>query len=144
MKKLIILLFLFAGAASAQIDSSLVKINASIQARDVQLIAALIPYSEEYEDPYYAARIKFKVANPPTNTTAVSIDSVTVGTWLNVWLILKRNPYAIGASADSRVETVLRAKNNVWLTAKMNAMIADATSYYNTLKELGFKRLTRQ
>lgn len=142
MKKLLILLLLFAGAASAQVDSSAVKINASIQARDVQLIAALIPYSEEYEDSYDAAKVKFRVAVPPTGNTNVSIDSVTVGTWLNIWLILKRNPYAIGASADSRVETVLRAKSNAWLTAKMNAMIADATAYYNTLKELGRKRLT--
>lgn len=142
MKKLIILLFLFAGAASAQIDSSLVKINASIQARDVELIAGLLPYSEEYEDSYDAAKVKFRVQTPPTGTTNVSIDSVTVGTWLNIWLVLKRNPYAIGASADSRIETVLRAKNNAWLTGKINALIVDGTNYYNHLKDLGRKRLT--
>lgn len=142
MKKLFTILFLYAGFANAQTDSAAVKINLSVQARDIELISGLLPYSEEYEDAYDAAKAKFRVQTPPTGTTSVSIDSVEVGTWLNIWLVLKRNPYAIGASVDSRIETVLRAKNNVWLTGKINALIVDGTNYYNHLKDLGRKRLT--
>lgn len=119
-----------------------VKISVNIQARDVELITALTPYSEEFEQAYDAAKVKFRVQNPPTGNTNVAIDSVMVGTWLKIWTMLKRNPYAIGASADTRVDAVLRAKNNAWLTAKMDAVIADGTAHYNNLKALGRKRLT--
>lgn len=119
-----------------------VKINVSIQNRDAELIAALIPYSIEFEDAYLAAIAKYRVANPPTGNTNVAIDSVMVSTWLKIWTMLKRNPYAIGASADARVDAVLRAKNNAWLTAKMDAVIADGTAHYGNLRTLGRKRLT--
>jgi hypothetical protein len=144
MKTLLIILLLSPLIGLAQVDSAAVKINVSIQARDLELIAALLPYSEEFEQAYDATKIKFKVANPPTNTTNVAVDSVTVGSWFTIWTILKRNPYALGASADSRVETILKAKNNVWLTAKINQYIADGTAHYNNLRTLGRGRLTKK
>lgn len=144
MRKIILLLLLGPLLANAQTDSSSVKINVNIQARDLEYMAAVLPYSLEYEDVYDAAKAKFRVASPPSGNTNVAIDSVTVGTWLKIALLLQDNTIAVAANVYSRVEAVLRAKNNAWLTGKLNWYIADGTNYYNNLRAIGRKRLRKQ
>lgn len=128
----------------AQTDSSAVKINVNIQARDLEYITAILPYSDEFEDAYDSAKIRFRVANPPTNTTTVSVDSVTVGTWLKIDRILQKDYISVGANVFSRVDAALRAKNNAWLTGQLDFYITDGTNYYNNLRTLGRKKLTKK
>lgn len=146
MKKLLTLFFLFAGTVSAQVDSSLTKINANIQARDLEYLGGSVLSQNDgtYEDLYDAAKKKFRVSNTPANNTSVAVDSVTVGVWLSVATALRRDYIAVLGGVFSRVDAVLRAKNNVWLTAKLDAGEAHDQQTYANRRNAGRTKLSRK
>ena len=120
MKKLITILLLSPLFGFAQIDSSAVKINVSIQARDAEYIGSFIAYQQEYDLLFDALKSKMRIANPPINQTLVAIDSISVGTWLSVSNHIRKDYIANQGGVFTRLDAVLRAKNNAYLTRLLN------------------------
>jgi len=127
MKKLITILLLsplfgFAQVDSliVEIDSSAVKINVSIQARDAEYIGEFIAFKKEYDLLFDALKTKMRVANPPLNQTLVAIDSISVSTWLSVSNHIRKDYIAIQAGIFTRLDAILRARNNAYLTRLLN------------------------
>ena len=129
MKKILsILSLLFVLNLNAQ-DST--KIQVSIQSRDAKYIGFLADKNlhEEYFD---AVKHKFRVAVPPITTTLVQVDSIYTIDWIIIYTLLKNDAVAINAGCTGRIETILRAVNQVYLNGKLD----DA----NTLPLLVFGR----
>lgn len=147
MKKLIIILLVISAfaprKASAQIDSASVKVNVSIQARDAEYLASFTPFREEYEDLFDSMKSKFRVSTPPVNTTNIAVDSVSVLAWLKVMAHIRKDHIAIQAGVFSRIEAVLRAKNNAYLTRNLNEANASDTGTYTEARLFGRIRLRK-
>jgi hypothetical protein len=120
MKKLITILLLSPLFGFAQIDSSAVKINVSIQARDAEYIGEHIAFKQEYDLLFDALKSKMRIDNPPINQTLVVIDSISVGTWLSLSNHIRKDYIAIQAGVFTRLDAILRAKNNSYLTRLLN------------------------
>lgn len=140
---IIILLALMPFLSFSQVDSAAVKINVSVQARDCEVIASFISHRELYEDLFDAIKKKFRVANPPGNTTIVAIDSVSVGTWILVSDILRKDYISIQANAFSRIDALLRAKNVPYLTRILNQGNQADIAHYQTIRAIGRQKLRR-
>lgn len=143
MKKLFLILFFLPLFAKAQTDTSEIKINVSLQARDCEYIASAINYSPEYEFLFDAMKSKFRVNNAPTGNTLVALDSITIGTWLNIFSILRNDPVAINSAYYSRYEAALTAVNNLYLKSKMDEMIANEQTTLTNRRQQGRQKLRR-
>lgn len=144
MKKLIILSLLIPVFASAQIDSSQLKITVTLQARDAEFIGFFIGHNIDYEDLFDGLKAKFRVASPPTGTTNVTVDTIPIAQWLSVSAKLRTDPYAIGGSVFSRIDAALRAVNHSYLTGRLNVMDATDTEVFTNFRLLGRFKLRRQ
>lgn len=120
MKNLITILLLSPLSGFAQIDSSLVKINVSIQARDAEYIGSFIAYQQSYDELFDQFKLKMRIATPPVNQSLVAIDSISVGTWLMVANHIRKDYIAIQGGVYTRLNVILRAKNNAYLTRLLN------------------------
>lgn len=120
MKNIIIILLLSPLFGFAQIDSANVKINVSIQARDAEYLGSFISFKEEYDELFDALKLKMRLANPPINQSLVAIDSISVRTWLSMMQHIRTDYIAVQAGIFTRVDAVLRAKNNAYLTRLLN------------------------
>lgn len=140
MKKLIIILLLSPLFGYSQIDSAAVKINLSIQARDLEYYTPFISFREEYDELFDAIKLKARVQNPPTNTTLVALDSIQVKTWLLVSNFIRKDYIAIQAGIFSRLDATLRAKNNAYLTRLLNEANAYDTNLYLNIRQAGRNR----
>jgi hypothetical protein len=101
-----------------QVDSSLLKISFSLRANDIEFITAY--FTNEHEDFYDAAKVKFRVVDPPGGITLVVVDSVPVYQLLAIALILRNNPGAVTANLYSRYSTVIRALGHSYIARKMD------------------------
>lgn len=140
---IIILLALMPFYSFSQVDSSAIKINVSVQARDCEVIASFISHRELYEDLFDAIKTKFRVANAPSNTTAIQVDSVSIGTWILVSEILRKDYISIQANAFSRIDALLRAKNVPYLTRLLNQGNQADIAHYQTIRAIGRQKLRR-
>lgn len=122
-------------------DSAKVKINLPVQARDAEYLANFVSHQEQYEDLYDAMKAKFRVANPPANTANIAIDSIEIRTWLFVAQVLRRDHIALQAGVFSRLDALLKSKNNVYLTKQLNDALAYDTSIYTDARTNGRRRL---
>lgn len=142
MKKILsILSILFVLNVNAQ-DST--KIQVSIQARDVKYIGA-ISSKDFNEDFFDAVKYKFRVipANVPTGTTLVQVDSIYTIDWIVLYTNLKNNATALNAGCTGRVETILRAVNQVYLNNKLDAVNAASLVSFVSMQEVGLFKFRR-
>lgn len=145
MKNIIIILLAISPLLGySQIDSAAIKINLSVQARDVEYIGSFIPNKDEYEDIFDAAKSKFRVANPPSGNTNVAIDSITVKTWYLISDKLRKDYIAIQANIFSRIDALLRAKNIPYLTRLLNEANAYDMQLYINTRQFGRFKLRKQ
>lgn len=140
---IIILLALMPFLSFSQVDSSAIKINVSVQARDCEVIASFISHRELYEDLFDAIKAKFRVANSPSNLTAIQVDSVSIGTWILVSEILRKDYISIQANCFSRIDALLRAKNVPYLTRILNQGNQADIAHYQTIRAIGRQKLRR-
>lgn len=140
---IIILLALMPFYSFSQVDSSAIKINVSVQARDCEVIASFISHRELYEDLFDAIKTKFRVTNAPSNTTSIQVDSVSIGTWILVSDILRKDYISIQANAFSRIDALLRAKNVPYLTRLLNQGNQADIAHYQTIRAIGRQKLRR-
>jgi hypothetical protein len=149
MKKLITILLLSPLFSMAQPllwssnDSSKVKINVSIQARDAEYIGEFIAFKQEYDLLFDALKSKMRIANPPLNQTLVSVDSISVLTWLSVATHIRKDYIAIQGGVFTRLDAILRARNNAYMTRVLNLFNTSDISQYTDRRKLGRYNIRR-
>jgi hypothetical protein len=142
MKKLLLFLLLVPLLSTAQDENT--KVTVSIQARDCEFVGSFIAFTEEFEEMFDAMKTKFRVTSPPSGTTNVQIDTIPIKQWLALSAKLRKDPYAIGGIVLSRYDAALRAANNSFMTAQLNAMDAQDTDIFMGFRTLGRFRLRKQ
>jgi len=139
MKKLIIIL-LFPFASYSQ-DSTVISVGA--QTRDWEYATQFMYNSTALENIYDSVKIKFRVANPPTGNTVVTISGYTVD-FYNLFERLKNDAVSIKNGCTSRIETLLRALNQPYLTGKLDAIDLADTQTFQTMRQFGRDKLRRR
>jgi hypothetical protein len=142
MKNIIFLLLFLPILSEAQNDSA--KVTVTIQARDCEFIGFYIAHAPEFEDLFDGMKVKFRVTTPPTGTTNVIVDTIPIGQWLSLSAKLRTDPYAIGGSVFSRYDAALRAANNSYMTARLDAMNTGDTEVFTNFRLAGRGRLRKQ
>lgn len=142
MKKLIVIFFAFSSFLGAAQDSSTIKVSAQIQARDIEYIAQYLVNNDKYEEVWDNIKAKFRVANPPSGNTNVTIDTVALLVWADLHAELKHDVFA--KTTYNRVDAVLLALNQSWLTARINEQEAYFNDRQNALQALGRAKLRKQ
>lgn len=141
MKKAILLLFVLASLICKSQDS--VRVIISVQARDVEYIGSFLYHDNNSEDLYDTLKRKFRIANPPTGNTIVSVSGYTQD-WISVLSRLNNDPTAIKALCTKRVTDLLRAVNQTYLTNKLNAMDTADADTFQSMRQFGRSKLRRQ
>lgn len=139
MKKILAIILFLPFASKAQ-DS--VKISATIQARDLELMAYLCSFEQD-EEWFDSVKVKFRLQNPPTGNNQVAIGELYTVDWIRAYSRLHWNPIAIKAGAVGRVGTVLKAINQPYLTARITAMESVDTAEYLNARQYGRLRLRK-
>lgn len=142
MKKLLTILILLLPFASKAQDS--VKIQVSVQARDIKYIAS-ISSKDADEDFFDGTKSKFRVAlvNVPTSTTLVVVDSMYTVDWIRIYTVLRSDATALNAAVTSRVETILRAVGQSYLNTKLDNINAAPLASFVTMQAVGLIKLRR-
>lgn len=142
MKKIISLILLAISLNGLAQDS--VKVSLTLQARDIEYLASIS--SKDGDDDFFdAVKHKFLVVNPPTGTTNVTFDSTMyIVDVLRVFTKLKNDPTAIKANCATRIETALRALNNVYLTGKLDALDVSDAQTFQTMRGVGRYKLNKK
>lgn len=143
MKKILFILLLLPSLCHGQVDSSTIKITVTVQARDIEFFSGYTFGNPNYELLFDATKAKFRVTNPPTNTTNVTIDTVATGTWLSLLNDLRQDPIAVAANVFSRIETNVRAAGNTWLNNSLTSATAAQIAIAIGRRTDGRKRLRR-
>ena len=139
MKKLLtIIAIVFSCNVFAQTEN----VNIQPQARDLEYIAAFIYNDNAVENLFDSLKAKFRVQNPPTGNTTVPIIATALD-WQTVFIRLKNDPIAIKASCTSRIEALLRAANNIWLTSKLDELDVTDANNFQSHRQFGRARLRR-
>ena len=140
MKKILSLIVILISLQSFSQDS--VKLTFSIQARDVEYVASISSMDSD-EGFFDSVKHKFRVQNEPTGTTLVPMTLYTIDV-LNGFTRLKNDPTALKANCTSRIETILRALNDAYLTGKLDEMDANDTATFQTMRQVGRFKLKKK
>lgn len=143
MKKLILILLLSPLFGFAQIDSASVKINVSIQARDAEYIGSFIAYQQSYDELFDELKTKMRIAKPPINQNLVTLDSISVSTWLSVANHIRKDYIATQKGVFSRLDAMLRANNNKYLTRLLNDAVSFDNRQYINNRQSGRKNIRK-
>ena len=145
MTKLIIILLLSPLFSMAQPtmfinnDSAKVKINVSIQARDAEYIGSFMSsgfYRADYDELFDQLKTKMRIANPPVSQTLVAVDSIPIRTWLSIMQQIKTDYIAVQGGLSTRLDAILKAKNNAYMTRILNlANTRDIEAYINNRRQ---------
>lgn len=142
MKKVLSLIVIVISINSFSQDS--VKVALTFQARDIEYLAGILS-KEDHEEFFQAVRHKFLVANPPTGVTNVAFDSTMyIVDVLKFFTRLNTDVIASNNLCTSRVETILRALNNVYLTGKLDALDTADTNFFQAGRGFGRFRLNKK
>ena len=140
MKKIITIFAVSLSAFCYAQDSVRVTIN--VQARDCEYIGGFLFNDNTAEDLYDTLKAKFRVANPPTGNTTVSVTGYTQD-WLNVASRLNNDATAIKALCTRRVLDLLVAVNQAYLTGKLTALDTSDTITFQSHRQFGRSKLRR-
>ena len=141
MKKLLTTICIIISLQSFAQDS--VKITITPQVRDLEYIASFAYNDNALENFFDSVKVKFRVQNPPTGNTTVSFTAYTQD-WLLIIQKLKHSDIALNANCASRIETLLRAVNQSYLTGKLDESDVDITNSFQSFRTFGRSRLRRQ
>lgn len=140
MKYILTFLLFFSLQSFAQ-DS--VKITIAPQVRDLEFITSFAYNDNALENFFDSLKVKFRIQNPPTGTTTVSFIAYTQD-WVLIIQKLKSNQIAISGGCTNRIETLLRAVGQGFLTTKLDAIDIDDTNSFQSFRTFGRSRLRRQ
>lgn len=132
MKKLLFILIMLASlSAYSQTDTTKLKTSLSLQVRDWLYLNSFLKNTPEFENVYDSMKVKLRVANSPTLTTTIKVDSIRNGQVIRLAQIMKQGAYGIVVLPYSRINTALRA-SSTWVATKVDAMDTDYITQYNT------------
>lgn len=119
-----------------------VKITIAPQTRDLEYIAAAWFNDNALENFFDSLKVKFRVPSPPTGNTTVSFTAYTMD-WVLLIQRLKTDEVALQANCTSRIEALLRAVGQTYLTAKIDDVDTDKIGVYTNRRQFGRSRLRR-
>lgn len=140
MKKLLTAIVLIVSLNSFAQDS--VKVTLPVQARDLEYIGSFIFNDNSTEELYDSIKVKFRVPNPATGNTTVSVTAYTLD-WLSVLNRLNNDATALKAQCTKRVSDLLRAVNQPYLTGKLNALDVADQNTFQSMRQFGRSKLRR-
>lgn len=140
MKKILLIILILASFAARSQDS--VKITIAPQARDLEYIASIAFSDNALENFFDSLKILFRVPTPPTGSTTVSFTAYTMD-WVLLIQRLKTDEVAIQANCTSRIEVLLRAVGQTFLTGKIDDVDADKAGVFQNRRQFGRSRLRR-
>ena len=91
---------------------------------------------------YDSLKVKFRITNPATGNTTVSITGYTAD-WLNVATRLNNDATALKALCTKRVTDLLRAVNQPYITSKLDAIDAADKNTFQSMRQFGRSKLRR-
>lgn len=121
MKKILSLFALLCSLTARSQDS--VKVTIQVQARDVYFISAGIWNDYASGELFDSIKLKVRIPSPPNGVTTVPITGYTMD-WLNLLKDLRNNPLALKRQHAERVNDLLRAVNQPYLTSKIDSLDA--------------------
>jgi hypothetical protein len=144
MKKIILFLFLLTTLKSFSQDSTIATL--SIKAR---LVQTLVPYvKQNIDDTAYINLLqrwvkKYDVANPPNNTTQVSVDSIKVQVIAALYGVAYGYPQGVPAIGSDYASDILTIRNaNTYLGRLCDAIDARFANMATEARTRGRKILT--
>lgn len=140
MKKILLSICLIVSLNSISQDST--KVTITPQTRDLEFIAAFIFNDYDQQELFDSTKVKFRSGNPPTNNTTVSVTAYTTD-WYDLFVKINSHPLAIKGGTKDRIETLLRAVNQVYLTGKLDALVTADQNAFLSLRIFGRKKLIR-
>jgi len=146
MKKLLFVLCVCASTlVKAQVDSSALTTTVSIQARDLEYITFFTQgFGVQLEDIYDKAKKQFRVAVPPSGTTSVILDSITLNDCIILNNILRTDYIALQYNIYKRYNDMLRILGQSYLVTQLDIIVAQDDALLADRKTLGRKRLKKQ
>lgn len=140
MKKIFLTISIFATLSARSQDS--VKITVAPQTRDLEYIASLYFNDNALENFFDSLKINYRVPSPPTGTTTVSFTAYTMD-WVLLIQRLKTDETALQANCTSRIESLLRAVGQTFLTGKIDDIDIDRAGVFQNRRQFGRSRLRR-
>lgn len=141
MKKILSLIIILPMFCKAQ-DSTVVTI--SLQNRDVEYFGSFMFFDPEFESLTDSIKVKYRVANPPSgNNTPVTISCYTKD-WIVLVKKLNNTPMAIIFGTRDRLNVLLRAVNQPYLTGKLDELDAYNTDAAQSARQFGRNKWRRQ
>lgn len=122
-------------------------ISVTIQARDCEYIGSFCGTDDDYQDLDSALKSKFRPKETaPSGTTSVTLGGVTNGVWARVLHQLRYDHFSsLGNNNEfTRVDAVLRALNNTWLTAALDADAVEFNNSHDANRARGRARIKRE
>lgn len=145
MKKILIILLAFIPFLSySQVDSTTVKVTASIRASDCEYVANAIQFNAGTEYLFDGMKAKFRVASPPSGNTLVQLDTIPIGDWLVLSKMLRRDAISQLSGTAGRINTALTNLNVPFLTNRLNDLDNDAQNIFQDARIAGRKILRKQ
>lgn len=133
MKKTILSLVVvcFSLAASAQIDSTKMKVSLTLQTRDWLYISQHIKHTDEFERLYDSIKLRIYPVTNPYSTATGTIDSISVGNLLTISRAMRSRSYGVVLFPFTRINTAIRAINNAYLQSQLDVMDDYYIDLYN-------------
>jgi hypothetical protein len=122
-------------------------ISVTIQARDCEYIGSFSGNDDDYQDLDSSLKSKFRPRETaPSGTTNVTLGGVTNGVWARVVHQLRYDHLSSSGNNNefTRVDAVLRALNNTWLTAALDADVVEFNNKHDANRARGRARLRRE
>lgn len=144
MKKAILILSIFFSfAASAQIDSTQMKVSLTLQARDWLYISDGIKHLDQFERLYDSLKARVYVLTNPQSTVSAKVDSISVGNLIEISRAIRTRQYGYSVFVFDRINTAIRAVSNTYLQSQLDIMDAYFINYYGDLLSNELQRLKK-
>lgn len=139
--KYILTILLFISLQSFAQDS--VKVTISPQGRDMEYILSFVYNSDTHENLFDSIKVKYRIGAIPPALTGTPITAYTQD-WLLVFTVLKNDATAIKAQCTSRLEVLLRAVNQPYLTGKLDILDTNDTQTFQAMRQFGRLKGTKK
>lgn len=140
MKKIILSVLVLISIAASSQDS--VKITIGVQARDLEYISAGIYNDNTVEELWDSLKLAFRVPVAPTGNTVVSVTAYTMD-WIDILRRLRNDPLALKLNHAQRVDDLLRAVGQTYLSNVINDMDAADIAASNRVRTFGRNKAKR-
>jgi hypothetical protein len=141
MKKFLVFLFVLVTLHAYSQDST--KITVNIQARDAEYISFKIYNNYNQQELFDSIKAKVRVQNPPTGNTTFPLTGYTAD-FILLFDMLNNDELALKGGTTSRLETLLRAINQSYLTGKIDILQAADQANFGGCRAIGRQKSRRQ